>query len=230
MYKRLSRIGQLRYLQITIISVILLMCLNLGASSQSQYHIQLGAAIPISNFGLYGMNDIMSDPTVGINIGGKYSYRFPDKGIGVFAGIDFMYNGISEEYKEEVEKWPDLLWADPPKYHAYYNIPFSTGISYDYRLNDNLLLSCNAGITVNCLLISDLDLGLYRFSIDPAFSLGGRIGTGLIIIDRFSISLNYLGLGSHTVLGESITEPQIKEEWSKDLSIHMLTFTIGIVF
>jgi hypothetical protein len=214
----------------TIISVILLMCLNLGASSQNQYHIHLGTAIPISNFALYGMNDIMSDPTVGINIGWKYLYRFTDKGIGVFAGIDFMYNGISKEYKEEVEKWPDFLWTDPPKYHAYYNIPISTGISYDFRLNDNLFLSCNAGITVNSLLISDLDIGIYKNSSNPALGLGGKIGVSLIIKNRVSINLDYLGLGSHTVLCESMTGlTQYKEEWSQDLNLHMLTFTMGIV-
>ncbi len=199
--------------------------------SQSRIDVHLGPAIRLSNFGLYGINDVMSDPTVGINIGGKYSYIFSENGIGVFAGIDFIYNGINKEYKEEVEEWSEFLNADPPKYHAYYNIPFSTGLSYDFSLNENLVLSCNAGITVNCLLISESDLGLYKNSSDPAFSLGGRIGAGLIIKDRISINLDYLGLGSHTVLFESISGPtNYTEEWSKDLNIHMLTLTAGINF
>lgn len=230
MFEKLNRIRVLRYMRITIASVIFLLCLTHGAKSQGNYRIHLGTAVPISKFGLYGVNDILSNPTLGVNIGGKYSYRFTGYSIGFFAGIDFLYNGISKEYKEEIGKWPDYLRTDPPKYHAYYNIPLSTGLSYDFRLNDNLFLSCNAGLTVNCLLISDLEFGIYTESSDPAYSFGGRVGVCLIIKDRVSVNLDYLGLGTHNVLSETITHPTFKEEWSRDLNIHMLTLSAGIVF
>ena len=44
----------------------------------------------------------MAEPTIGINTGVNYSYIFSAIGIGAYAGIDFIYNGISKEYKEEV--------------------------------------------------------------------------------------------------------------------------------
>ena len=221
----------MKWFKLFLISILFVLTTVSSTFSQSRFDVHLGLAIPLSNFGLYGMNDDMSDPTVGVNIGGKYSYLFSDNGIGVFVGIDFMYNGINKEYKEEVEEWLEFFNTDQPKYHAYYNIPFSTGISYDFSLNENLVLSCNAGVTVNCLLISDLDIGRYKSSCDPAFGLGGIIGVGLIMKDRVSINLDYLGLGSHTVLCESITGlTNYTEEWSTDLNIHMLTLTAGIVF
>lgn len=213
------------------ISCIVLFATTHQIYSQSRFDIHMGPAFPLSKFGLYGINEFMSDPTTGINAGVKYAYLFSAKGIGAYAGIDFLFNGIRKEYKEEVEKYELPLRGDTPVYHAYYNLPFSTGICYDYRLNDKLLLSGNAGLTVNCLLISDTDLGIYEFITEPAFGLGGRIGAGLIIKDRVGIHLDYLGLGSHAVSGESISGiSQTKEGFSKDLSIHLLTLTAGIVF
>ena len=221
----------MKYLKIILISCLVLFGTTDHLYSQSRFDVHLGPAFPLSKFGLYGINEYISNPTIGINTGVKYSYIFSEIGIGVFAGIDFMYNGIDKEYKEEVEKWPDFLNADPPKYHAYYNIPASTGLSYDFILYENLMLVCYAGLTFNYLLISDSDLGLYKSSTEPAYSLGGRRGAGLIIKERVSINLDYLGLGNHTVSVESIMGlSQTKEEFSTDLSIHMLTLTAGIVF
>ena len=221
----------MKYLKIILISCLVLFGTTDHIYSQSRFDVHLGPAFPLSKFGLYGINEYMSNPTIGINTGVKYSYIFTAIGIGANAGIDFMYNGISKEYKDEVEKYELPLMGDTPDYHEYYNIPFSAGVCYDYRLNDNLLLSSNAGLTVNCFLISDSDLGLYNSSTEPAYSIGGRIGAGLIIKERVSINLDYLGLGSHTVSGESIMGlSQTKEEFSTDLSIHMLTLTAGIVF
>ena len=221
----------MKYLKIILISCLVLFGTTDHIYSQSRFDVHLGPAFPLSKFGLYGANNTMSDPTIGINTGVKYSYIFSDIGIGAFAGMDFMYNGINKEYKEEVEKWAETLSEDPTTYHKYYNIPFSTGLCYDYRLNDNLLLSSNAGLTVNCFLISDTEYWSSKSSTAPAFSIGGRIGAGLIIKDRVSISLDYLGLGNHTVSGESTWGlfPTM-EEFSTDLKIHMLTLTAGIVF
>lgn len=221
----------MKYLwKIFISSLILLIATN-HIYSQSRFGVHFGPAFPLSNFGLYVVNDYSSDPIIGINVGGAYLYRFSDKGLGVFAAVDFIYNGISKEYKEEVERWPDLLRGDPPVYHEFYNIPFSTGVNYNFRLHDELVLSSNAGLTVNCLLISDSDLGLYKSSSDPAFSLGGRIGVGLILKERLSINFDYLGLGSHSVSCETIRGlSQTKEEYDVDLDVHMLTLSAGVYF
>ena len=221
----------MKYLKIILISCLVLFGTTDHIYSQSRFDVHLGPAFPLSKFGLYGINEYMSNPTIGINTGVKYSYIFSEIGIGVFAGIDFMYNGIDKEYKEEVEKWSDFLNADPPKYHAYYNIPASTGLSYDFILYENLMLVCYAGLTFNYLLISDSDLGLYKSSTEPAYSLGGKIGVSLIIKDKASINLDYFGLGTHNVLAETTDTPlNITEEWSTDLNIHMLSLTVGINF
>jgi hypothetical protein len=220
----------MKYLRIVFISSLIFLIATSNIYSQSRFGVHLGTAIPLSS-GFYKVNEYSSDPTIGINAGMEYSYRFPDKGIGVFTAIDFMYNGISKDYKEEVEKYELPLMGATPEYHEYYNIPFSTGVHYAYRLNDNLVLSSNAGLTVNCLIITDLDLGLYKFSTEPAFSIGGRVGVGLIINNRVSINLDYLGLGSHTLNVTTIEEPiHIEDEWSEDFSVHMLTLTAAIYF
>lgn len=204
---------------------------SINSISQSRFNIHVGSAFPLSDFGLYGANNTMSDPTIGINTGMRYSYIFSSIGIGAFAGMDFMYNGISKEFKEEVEQSDAPFMEEDPIFHKYYNIPFSTGICYDFRLNENLLLSSNAGLTVNCFLISDSKYWSSESSTDPAFSVGGRIRAGLIIKDRVSISVDYLGLGNHTVSGEATWGLfPTTEEFTTELKIHMLTLTAGIYF
>lgn len=66
--------------------------------------------------------------------------------------------------------------------------------------------------------------------VDPAFSLGGKIGVSLILKDKISINLDYLGLGTHNVLIETRTLPNYIEEASIPLIIHFLALSIGLKF
>lgn len=224
------KILNMRYLRIIILSVLLLMSMLSRAESQSRYRTHLGSSIPLSNFGIYGINYVMADPILGINVGGFYSYGFSSNDFGFFAGIDFMYNGIDKVYKETVEEWSDFLDTSQPKYHAYYNIPFSTGLIYDFIHSDNLMLTCNAGLTINFLHVSDLDIGRYKYSSDNAMSFGGKIGVSMVFKEKISINLDYYGLGSHNVLSTSRTVSNHIEEFNKELNVQLLTLTIGVNF
>lgn len=186
--------------------------------------------MPLSKFGLYSINDIISDPIIGFSFGGKYTYKFASYGIGVFSGLDFIYNGIDKDFRKEVENYEYFLTADPPKFHSYYNIPFSTGLSYDFLFNNGSILICDAGLILNILHVTDLDLGQYRFESDLEFNLGGKIGVNFIVNNRISLNLNYYGLGKHNILVKESSIQGQDERIEKNMNVHVLVLAIGINF
>ena len=72
--------------------------------SQSHFEVHLGPAFPLSKIDVYTINysdvyTVSSSAKTGINIGLQYTYQFPNRGLGIFAGLDFVYNDIINEYK-----------------------------------------------------------------------------------------------------------------------------------
>ena len=88
---------------------------------------------------------------------------------------------------------------------------------------ENLIgdITTPSGYTVSEFMIDE---------IDWAKSLGGKISMGIIIQDRISVSIDYLGLGTHNVVGRYKTDTYTSEDFSKTLNIHMLTLTAGLNF
>ena len=89
------------------LAILLLTAVN-DTFSQSRFNIHVGPAFPLSKIDMYTVNysdiyTVSSSAKTGINIGLQYSYQFPNRDIGIFAGLDFVYNDIINEFKDSVE-------------------------------------------------------------------------------------------------------------------------------
>lgn len=75
----------------------------------------------------------------------------------------------------------------------------------------------------------------YRQKHKPSAKLGFKIGGGIVLQDKYIISLNYLRLGSHKVKYEWVEEydgdrDKDNDKFEKALSIRSLNITFGIRF
>ena len=155
------------------------------------------------------------------------------------AGI--MYNDLQSDFKDDWEE--DLEDADDFNLPKYLNIPLLVGLQYEGAVADNLKLFGEAGLGVNILKLTNFSesgenyYGDYEYSatFKPSAKLGFKIGAGVVIQDKFSISLNYMGLGSHKVKyeyeedynGESESDD---DKFDKALPVSTMNITLGIRF
>jgi len=218
------------HLALILISTIFL-SQNTCLYSQSSVRFQIGTSVPISKFGLYQINEYKSNPKLGLSGSISYSYMFTESNFGLFAGFDFLYNGLNNDFKEAIEKWDDVLNAEKPNFHAYYNLPISTGLLFNYMLNNALTITINSGLAFNILRIADFDSELYKAKTELSYNLGFKAGIGVVIQERFLATIDYFGLGNHDVNGSaSIGILGRNEEINETLNIHLLTLSMGIVF
>jgi len=197
--------------------------------SQSSFRLQFGTAIPISKFGLYQINEYKSDPKIGLSGGTSYTYYLNKSNLGFFVGLDFLYNGLNNDYKKEVEKWDAQFGAAPPVFHAYYNMPISTGLRYNLFVDNVIRLTLNLGVTYNFLRITDLETEFYESYTDLSNSFGFKTGISAFFQERFYMDIDFLGLGKHNVTGGSIIGiSNTVEEFSQPLNVYLLTLSIGL--
>ncbi len=90
-------------------------------------------------------------------------------------------------------------------------------------------LSCEVGLSINFLIISEFNTQLWDYETELANGFGGCIGINMTLKDRYSFNVNYKGLGKHSVDGvyEARFSPPV-EEFTQDISIHLLTITLGL--
>lgn len=226
----------MRHLKQIVLFFILINTSVTNFYSQGSFNIHFGPSFPLNDFAISSIEinsedyRVSSTATVGINMGFKYSYQFTDKGIGLYISCDLLYNGTNKEYKETAERIASDMGSDIHKHAAYFNLPLSAGLQYEYDLNDKISLLCNAGLVLNFLKISDYGTKNLTDEFDWTNSVGGKLGGGIIILDKISISLEYFLLGKHNVVGRYYTDNYTAEDYSKELNIHMLTISAGFNF
>ena len=201
--------------------------------SQSRFNIHVGPAFPLSKIDMYEIryndNTVSSSAKTGINIGLQYSYQFTNRDIGIFAGIDFVYNNIINEFKVSM----DTLFSryESFVFPKYYNIPISAGLEYKYKINEKYSLLCNLGITYNFFKVTDYTydtmFGDMLFETDLANSFGFRTAIGILYKQKASISIDFLGLGKHEVDIKMIDTGTLEMEGTKEAKVNMLTLTLG---
>jgi len=216
--------------------LLLLMIVSVNCTdllSQSAFNIHIGPSISLSDSGPYsyiiGGEEIISSPGVGFDVGIKYSYQWSEKGFGAFTSFDFILNWVNGDYKDAAERFSDGFATTLVKLPVYLNLPLSAGLVYTYKASDKLSVSCNPGITVNFMTMTDykwndLTITLER---DWSTSIGFRIGLGLLLNERVSLDVDYLGLGNHKSVGRSILEGEQPQESTDELNIQLLTITAG---
>ena len=220
-----------------IVLLLLSICLTNKIYSQANVSIHFGPAIPVSDFADDNINDEDDGcAAVGINIGLQYLYPLSESGIGIFGGIDFNYNGIQKDAKDNVKDLYESMGINNPdiKYYKYINVPITGGLNYTFQVDDKISLFANAGLAFNFLKITDMEIEVNGATVttemDLANNLGLKIGGGILINQKTSISLDYLGLGEHDIDGKIKTSYGDSENLEGKGKVDLLTLTIGFRF
>jgi len=215
---------------------ILLLTAVSDSLSQSRYSVHIGPAFPLSKIDTYTLHysdvyTVSSSAKTGIDIGLQYSYQFPNRGIGIFAGVDFVYNDIINEFKDSVESILGDFRYESFEFPKYYNIPISAGLEYIYEINEKLSLLCNLGMTYNFFKVIDYTydniFGDYAHKADWANNIGFKTAIGILYKQKASISIDFLGLGEHDVDVKLIDSGTVEDESTVEAKVNMLTVTIG---
>ncbi len=210
-------------------------------NAQTKSELQIGLAMPQGDFADDDEEDAISNGSGVAGTGFYLGYKLlsPLKTDGLYwtfnAGI--MYNDLQSDYKDEMED--EMEDADDFSLPKYINVPILAGLQYEKSLSSGFKLYGEAGLGLNILKLTNLsasgDDSEMKMTFKPSASLGYKIGAGIILQDKYTISLNYLGLGSHKVKYEATYESDGDSEsdddkFEKALSVSSLNITLGIRF
>lgn len=216
--------------------VLLSIFLTVKTYSQGKVSIHFGPSFPISNFASDDLDDEdAGGAAVGLNVGLQYIYPLSESGLGIFGGIDFNYNGLKKDIKNDIEELYESMGINNAdiKYYKYINVPVTAGLNYTYKADDKIGVFVNAGLALNFLKITDMEVKVNGQTVTTemnlANSIGFKIGGGILINQKISISLDYLGLGKHDIEGKVLTTGY-SEKIDGEGKVDLLTLTLGTKF
>lgn len=232
--------------------ISLLFLIVQAISAHSKNEIQIGIAIPNSYFGDNATNRFYLE---GLGRAGcaytgvfvNYKYLFPIKNIENLYGsvsLSAFYNDLNYDIKD----WYEDLMMFATKYSIpkYLNIPLILGCQYEKHLSTSLNWYGEIGAGVNMLYISKFgydEHNYYHFrqSFKPSFKVAYKVGTGILINNKYTIGFAYSGLGSHKVdyvLDEEIkidrdslgTQISPRSEYHRKLKVSDYAVSVGVRF
>lgn len=220
----------------TLLLILLSSFSGIKTYSQSSTSIHFGPSFPLSDFGDDNSeNDNAVGATTGVNIGLQYVYRFPATGFGLFTGIDFNYNGLKKEVKDEVAREIKASGVSNAEYEycKFMSFPLTAGVNYTYQTDEKSAMFVNAGLAYNFLNITDfvLKIGTQKITqeYDLTNHLGIRLGAGLLISRKAYVSVDYYGLGKHEIKSR-IIGPGITQHEDIEAKVDLMTLTFGLKF
>ena len=210
-------------------------------NAQTKSELQIGLAVPQGDFADDDEDDAINDGSgvagTGFYLGYKLLSPLSTDGLYWTFNAGIMYNDLQSDFKDDLEDvWDD---ADDYSIPKYFNVPILAGLQYEKTISDGLNLFGEAGVGLNILKITNLsyEKGDYEElrTFKPSVGLGFKIGAGIVLQEKYTISLNYLGLGSHKVKYEYELEYYGQSEsdddkFDKALSVSSLNITFGIRF
>jgi len=227
-----------------LLLIFVIVCVY-SLSAQNKYEAHIGLASPSGDFADDTYNNGITDgsgcATMGFNVGLKYFTPLKFNGLSMFYGVDLLYNPLSKDFQDYLEE--DLPSNSDIKinYPKYINIPIIIGLNQKFELKNDLSIYGEAGIGVNFSKITNLVMESKStnisstMSFDPLVNLCFSIGGGLIIQNKYTVSLNYKPLGSY--------EMKYKQRFDNDgdvtndtgkfndaLDIKAITFSVGLFF
>lgn len=214
----------------------------LTLNAQTKSELQIGLAMPQGDFADDDEDDAIYDGSGVAGTGFYLGYKLlsPLKTDGLYwtfnAGI--MYNDLQSDFKDDID---DEIMDDADDYSLpkYLNVPILVGLQYEKSISDGVNLYGEAGLGLNILKLTNLSYSEddyeYSETFKPSVKLGYKIGAGIVLQDKYTISLNYLGLGSHKVKYEWEEDDDWDREhdddkFEKALSVSSLNITFGIRF
>ncbi len=207
------------------------------AFSQVRSNFHIGPSFPVGEFGSDDIDDNdASGAGVGITGGLQFTYPLSDIGLGLFGGIDFSYNGLSGEFKEDVYENYELLGVDDDdmELYKYINVPISVGLNYNYTADEKIGVFANAGLVLNFLKVTDFEFIMLNETITSEYelstNLGYKVGAGIVFNEKFTVAIDYYGLGEHNVDGEIEILNNKEDLDDLEMEIDFVTLTFGIRF
>lgn len=221
----------------TIGLVCFLFCLTTAAYSQGSASFHFGPTFPVSDFASDDFDDDdAGGAAVGLNIGLQYVYPLAENGLGIFGGIDFNYNGLKKDYKDDYEEFFEAIgvYDADYKFPKYINVPISAGLNYTYQADEKVGVFANAGLALNFLKITEMEVEVNNESVTQevklSSSLGFKIGAGILLNQKTSISIDYYGLGEHDLEGEMNATGGFSDDFEFEQTIDFVTLTLGFRF
>jgi opacity protein-like surface antigen len=221
---------------ISLTTVAVAIFLSGSVHSQGSFSIHAGPSFPVSDFGDDDMNDDDAGLAgVGLNVGVKYVYLLNDKGLGLYFGADFNYNGLQRDVREDIED--ELQFGSSNvdiTFYKYINVPVTTGVQYRVKVNDKISLFGDVGVGLDFLKITNLTMKVDNEEAGASFKssteLAYKIGGGILINDKFMVGLHHNGLGDHSVKSQLKYDGIQEDIDDLELKVSLLSLTFGIKF
>jgi hypothetical protein len=183
--------------------IILLVLIGgvITSKAQDYFQLQMGLGFPNDDFADDDYDDAIFDgagfASTGVNLGLKHYSSLDTEGLSWVIGINIFYNPLSTDFKDEIE---DESSGDIT-FLKYINIPVMAGLNYKIPVDESLALYGEGSLGINTLKITNFSIdgnnSEATLTFTPSFKLSYAIGMGVWIQDKYSIGLNYYGLGSH---------------------------------
>lgn len=210
---------------------MLVIILTIGqAFSQSEMTLHFGPTIPLGEFAdddIYDSDSGLAGLGLGVGLAGYFPVS--DNGLGIFGGLDILFNPLNGDAKDMIEEDEEDSDFTFPK---YFNIPLSTGLQYNYAVNTETKLFAKLGLALSFTKLTNFKWEEpgdddYIESYELATGFGFVLGGGATLNDKIELGITYMGLGNHKFEG--------KYEYGEDSDsiedferlINMVYFTVG---
>ena len=211
-------------------------------NAQTKSELQIGLAMPQGDFADDDEEDAIycgsGVAATGFYLGYKLLSPLKTDGLYWIFNAGIMYNDLQSDFKDDLVLI--INYAEDYILPKYLNVPILVGLQYEKSLSDGLNLYGEAGVGLNILKLTNSTFSGDNYKVSktfkPSASLGYKIGAGIVLQDKYTISLNYLGLGSHKVKYEYEVEyddghsRSDDDKFEKALSVSSLNITFGIRF
>lgn len=178
--------------------------------------ISIGPSFPLADF---GDDDLYYDYYVdyldqrelgagtGIALNVDYILPLSDNGFGLFFGIGVNYHGVSRSYKDDFEYEFEFDDSDII-YQKFFNIPIASGVNFTHHFDEKVAIFGNLGLVANILKITDREIedryyfgadGKLTTSFDPKTNIGMRLNGGVILNNKWYLSVNYVDAGRTSI-------------------------------
>ena len=217
-------------LSMTAFIAVFLLCGN--AFSQNYLSLHGGAAFPL---GVFANDEIENDDAggagVGFCVGGDYTFNVY-KGLGVFLGAEFNYNGLKKSVRDEYEDSYSSYFMNPDiTFYRYINIPLIIGVDYTLKANDLISFYGDLGVGLDLLKITNMTIEETGMKMTTEFDMANQFaykaGAGILLKDRWSLGVYYNGLGKHKIRGESKLGGY-SQDFDYKQQVSLLTVALGI--
>lgn len=224
----------------TIIFALVLCFLGQFVNGQSLGEFQLGLSVPQGDFADDSESNFLFDESgiaaTGVYIAYKHLFALSDGGLYWTANAGLMYNGIQSDFKEDVEDELDDFYQNSDiTFPNYVNIPLMLGLQYEAPMSDVAGIFGEFAFGLNFMKITNYEVEAdgqdSTIIFESSNDLSYKFAIGILLNNKYTISLNYMGLGAHKVKYEVEYDnglDDFEDKFEDPLPIKSLNVVLGI--